>query len=252
VVVIARAAFACVAQDQGGQPAADIKVSIYKAHPFLNYMDDVEEPTIVECWDKLPHFLGKFESEAFLQMYKSQVFLAMFAMRDAETPTSKELLVVRRDKALEVWTKVPYKKNKLIMLPSTSEVKERYWTLGRSALVLGTEKLSKSKHLALDGRLNKAPNKDTKADEQKPFNVFWAVERTTDKKLANLTMRHLDVEMSVSVSSAGTGLKRKFGQIDTDSCQLPFYANPEDIKANTRLIAMDDTSLLKIVKSHVK
>ena len=139
-----------------------------------------------------------------------------------------------------MWTLVPWKAGKLVITPYTTEVKDRYWTLGRSALVRCD--LPKGKHLALDGRLaSKAPAVSSGSPLQ-TFSIFWAIDRTTAKADANLTLEYAKVNLNIGVEFP-KGRKRS----QTDSTiEVPYLVNPKEIPAHTRLIAIDDVQLQKL------
>ena len=160
--------------------------------------------------------------------------------------TEKELLIVRREKEVEVWTLVPFAKNKLILVPYATEIKDKYWTYGKS-IGVHIQGLA-PKNLALDGRLfNKPPSKE---ESDKAFRMFWALQRTTEKKSANLTLQMVDVTIQVSVELPS---KRKYSDAFGDGAvKVPILVNEEKIAANTRLVAMDDVALIKLMKAQAK
>ena len=88
----------------------------------------------------------------------------------------------------------------------SKEVKDRYWTLGRSVLVQCSDAAMKHKHLAIDGRLH------TKLEDDKQPSLFWLIERTTDTKITNMSLEYAHTEIKVAMSF---GSKRKYSQMLT-------------------------------------
>ena len=228
---------------QEGKPGA----KIFQQFPWLKTQEGKEQeqegvvPTIVAKWDNL---VVTAEEEKAGEI-KAKVALLMQVFK---TPlTSKELMVVRRGKSVEVWTLVPFKKNALAIAPWTTEIKDRYWTLGRSCLLQLDGMNSNKKLWAIDGRLQgKLPRDD--APDDKPVSIFWLIERTIVSKEANLVQEHATSSINITVQLT-TGSKRKFHRTsdDTESTNvgMPYLVNPKDIAAHTRLIAMDDLNLHK-------
>ena len=61
----------------------------------------------------------------------------------------------KKEASVEVWTKKKFDPHTLILAPSTTEIKDSYWTKGRSVMVHLPKTLDKplqGRHLALDGR----------------------------------------------------------------------------------------------------
>lgn len=152
--------------------------------------------------------------------------------------------MVQEGKTLAVYTLVDFKKGKLQLFPNTGEVKDRYWTLGRSCLVR-TESI-KRKHLALDGRLaNKVPQGPVE-ETPRPFSLFWVIPRTLERAECNVALEYATCSCDIKVA-VGVGSKRKFE--DSGSIEIPYLCNPKDIPAGTKLVALDDVSLRKVHKA---
>ena len=95
---------------------------------------------------------GPFAKENDLPLARCKVVWAMHMLNlNISAPTAADFLVVKRGKHIEVWTLKSWPVNKLIMVPFTTEIKDRYWTQNRSALVEASM-LQKGKHLVMDGR----------------------------------------------------------------------------------------------------
>ena len=173
--------------------------AVLQKYPFLEKEDTT--PDVLEGWVSKQFSIDDANSDTAMSKAKAQATLAMISML-SETPlTDKELLIVQRTsagstgkKAIEVWTKVPFKPGKLILTPYTTEVKDRYWTAGRSALIK-SDAIPQGKHLAIDGRLAGKIG----ADSSSQFSLFWLVERTGTKAEANLTMEYAKVSLQVNV-----------------------------------------------------
>ena len=187
---------------------------------------------------------GRFSNEHNIIAAKSQVALALDFMNRAQSPpTESEICLVKRGKSLEVWTKVPFAKGKLVLVPFATELKDRYWTYGK-AVSVSCALLPAGKTLAIDGRLHQKPPKQTEGDDSdRSFSMFWAVQRTTDAKDANLKLEWVSVCVSIAVT---LHMKRSFDTAtEPGDLKLPLLVNTAKIDAHTRLIALDDTELSK-------
>ena len=134
--------------------------AIFKKYPFLKpKLGEGEEiqakdiPTIVDV-SSCVSLQGKFEHESLMPLAKSKVLIGMDLVQKTwgKPYTNKELLVVQRaNKDVEVWTLVAFKPQSLYFVPFTTEIKDRYWTMGRSSLA-DISSLPRGKNLVLDGR----------------------------------------------------------------------------------------------------
>ena len=121
------------------------------------------------------------------------------------TYTSKDLLVLKRGAAVEVWTLREFKKHEICFAPVTTVVRDSYWTVGRSVLLRGSSSMHPSnKHLVLDGRTRTGipTNQDAK-DGVATFSFFWSVERTDNLTDANLELKYPKLEVSATVLLPG-------------------------------------------------
>ena len=108
------------------------------------------------------------------------------------------------------------------------------------------------KHVCMDGRLySKISDDDEK--ENKPFSLYWVLERSALKKDANLVEAPCKVNFDVSVQQP-SGPKRKFGAMsgDSDSLDFPCLINEAPIKKGTKLVAFDNGTITKIVAKQEK
>ena len=165
-------------------------------------------------------------------------------MRHAHSPSRLEIGRGDPDVFIQITSMTPrvgHPKGKLTVIPYTSEVKDRYWTYGRSAAVAvgGLHKM-----LALDGRMYSKPAKDK--EEDKYFSIYWAIQRTTEKKEANLVYHMAKVASSMSIELP---CKRKY-ETETAAADfsIPVLTNPSKVPKHTRLVALDDANLHKEMK----
>ena len=136
---------------------------------------------------------------------------------------------------------VDFRKHELVLVPFSTEIKDKYWTTGKSVSV--HQKTVKCKTLALDGRLLHKPPEEDKA---KTFSIFWTVPRVQKKSEANLLLEWSEVPISTRVKLPFRG-KCEAGPMSGD-IKVPVLINPEKIPKFTQLFALDDLALRKLAK----
>ena len=212
----------------------------HRKYPFLQ-REGQDAPDIIEEWDARQALHGKFATEGEMPEAKAKAVLAMLAMNSAKPLTSTDILIARRGKKIELWSLVAWKAGELVLAPYTAEVKDRYWTLGRSALL--KYPLQQGKHLALDGRLaSKIPSADT----DQSFSLFWAVERTQSKIEANLVLEYAKATVDVMLEMPSGKKKVEMAQREGHVMEIPYLVNAKAIAPKTRLVALDDLTLHKV------
>ena len=206
------------------------------------YPDD-ESLEVIEGWEQHTFQGGRSAAAQQTVVAKSKVTLAIDLL-NSQYPSvkSSEIAVVRRGKSVEVWTLVPFAKGKLVVVPFSTEIKDKYWSYGKSASIK-TDLISK-KTLALDGRLHHRP--PAGKDEERVFSVFWAIGRTTVAKQANLTLEWVDVHVGVEIVLPN---KRKLeADASNTEVKVPILINLEKVPAHTLLTALDDVGLHKVIE----
>ena len=161
----------------------------------------------------------------------------------------------KKDPSVEVWTKKAFDPHTLMLAPSTTEIKDCYWTKGRSVMVNLPKTVSKSlrgKTLALDGRRRnmfreaKEANLGDQAKEETHGDIFFAIERTTERTKANLFLSYVEMPLHSSLTLPN-GKKVKISLDSSYLPDVPLLTNPHKIPARTRLIALDDIALRNIM-----
>ena len=140
--------------DKGkAKDAKDEKSTLLKKYVFLED-NDKGTPTLINKWQTKQVEDDKHSKDQFMSDLRSAAMLACSAMQ--QTPlTTNDILIIRRElasqpmkKVIEIWTLQKFKKYTLVLTPYKCEIKERYWTLGRSVLIKN-EEMSKSKNTSL-------------------------------------------------------------------------------------------------------
>ena len=167
------------------------------------------------------------------------------------TSTAKDLLVLKRGATVEVWTLRDFKKHEICFAPVTTNVRDSYWTVGRSVLLEGSTSLHPSKkHLVLDGRARSGMPTPVEADSgAATFSLFWSVERTDNPTDANLELKYPTLEVTAAVLLPGA---KKAAAVDAGPAQTlvpPVLINTKPITKHVRLLAIDDLNLQKITKA---
>ena len=239
--------------DKGkAKDAKDEKSTLLKKYVFLED-NDKGTPTLINKWQTKQVEDDKHSKDQFMSDLRSAAMLACSAMQ--QTPlTTNDILIIRRElasqpmkKVIEIWTLQKFKKYTLVLTPYKCEIKERYWTLGRSVLIKNEEMNKSKKHLALDGRLTSRVPDDDGKDKDKTFNLFFAIERSEDKSKCNLKLKWTTTSITTDVGPV-VGNKRKFDNV-TQVLEMPYLINETDIPEHTKLIAEDDVQLHKIAKT---
>lgn len=108
------------------------------------------------------------------------------------------------------------------------------------------------KHVCMDGRLY-SKIADAETEDAQPFSLYWVLERSTLKKDANLVEAPCKVAFDVSVQPP-SGSKRTFGFMseDSDSLDIPCLTNEAPIKKGTKLVALDNGTISKILAKQEK
>ena len=182
----------------------------------------------------------KFDKGLQVAVAKSWAVSSMHLLSTAvpQYDHNKDILVVKRGAAVEVWTRRDFKKHDIVFAPVSALVKDHYWTRGRSVLLQGGSALHPShKHFVMER------NPSVAEDEDYTFSLFWATERTNDSSEANLHLEYPQVEISASVK-----LPNAVVADATHAAALvpPVLTNKTPVAKCTRLVAINDLNLQKI------
>ena len=129
----------------------------------------------------------------------------------------------------------------MILVPFSTDIKERYWTYNKAAIC--TTDLP-GKHIVIDGKTFSKVASASSSDgtpTDTSFSPFWLVERTTDKKAANMCIHQIPLQCSLSATLPD----KKTVDMDTMDCNIPVLVNEKKIDEHTKLMALEDAELLK-------
>ena len=214
---------------------------VFTTYPFLRRAGCEEVPIVYGNWGKRQSLLP-YESAFKESRARTELCMQIMHSKAEQKQGPAELLIARRGKRVEVWTLVKFKKFKLEFFPYTTEIKDKYWTHGKSNLIETPKSYPRGKHVVIDGRLaSKLPE-----DDQKMLCLFWVIDRTQTKDEANLHIYHATTSIDIKVQLS-TGSKRTFSQMSGEDAnvKVPYLSNPVDIDAHTLLVALDDANLVK-------
>ena len=109
----------------GGAPVPDPQSkSKYGEYHYVD-MKDGHEVHLLKDWEFKQSMAGKYVSEHDITTGKSQVAIGIQTLNAMHTrPTEEHLLLARRAGKLEVWTKKDFKKNEIILVPFSTEMKD--------------------------------------------------------------------------------------------------------------------------------
>ena len=116
---------------------------------------------VVEDWDKKK---PDADVEWTLLGLKSMIGTNMKLLSQVVPAlSSKDLCVCIRDTTIEVWTMRAFDAETLLLVPETSEYKDRYWTAQRCVWLENSPNLHPNhKHMVLDGRLRANPEAESR------------------------------------------------------------------------------------------
>lgn len=231
-----------------------------KGFQWLNgHLDeDLRTKVIIERqWDKLEDHTGALQRTWFL---KAKVSVAMAALKESLPEFGPSDFVVchrTRPKGppiTEVWTSRDFGAREIMVAPLTTEVKEGLWTK-TSSVFLGMPQAGPGKHpegklLALDGRGRSSLSSAEVSDaSEHRGNLFWVIQRTSEKSEANLVLEQMTWSASFSLGFAsGKRRKAEVSWPSEDLPRLPLLTNPKAIKAHTRLILYIDAAAQKALQ----
>ena len=195
--------------------------------------------------------------QAHLATLKAKAMFAMSHLLEfMPSYDESELLVVHRANAAgarrtEVWTNKEFAPGALMFGPWTHEIKERLYTTGLSVhLALPREAVPGGRALALDGRnRNHLCHANARCHIPNAVgNLFWAIARTQDRAIANLTLEWC------SITAPGGGLQitlpmghgqHKVKLNKDDLPKVPVLINKKKVHGMTMLVALDDDVIVR-------
>ena len=151
--------------------------------------------------------------------------------------SQKDLLIVKRKTEYEVWTLKDFKAGSLMLAPVSSEIKQRFWTAGRAAIVKDT---FKDNPMVIDGRIRAA------FDSKCSFGLFWLVtrEKTDKAKNINMEIQYVKAKRTLELEMLDNTIAKIEG--DSEQPSIPVVVNKEKVKKHTRLVAGIDTALKRL------
>ena len=194
---------------------------------------------------------------AKLASLKAQAIFAMRAILDVTPPLQEndDILVVNRSNATgakrtEVWTARAFEPFEITIPPWSTEVKERLYTHNQSvSLKVPDGSVPGNRVLAIDGRGQghlEPPLNDRATGAH--GNLFWAIPRTSERKLANLSLEYSQVAAAVSSALQVTlpGGKTRKAKLGAKSLpHVPILTNKKAVPELTMLLALDDPVVVK-------
>jgi hypothetical protein len=153
---------------------------------------------------------------------------------------------------MEAWTARSFAAGELVLVPITTEVKDRYWTANRSTYVEGAEKLAQEyglgrKAVVLDGRLKTA----VQDGSGKSFALYWLVISTlADTDDPNMIVGSVTASVDVSLTFPHNASPVKM--VKRESPGIPVLYNKHPIDKHTRLVACQDAKVreLSLINTH--
>ena len=196
-------------------------------------------PAVVKGWPA--RLMGARESKGFDDMADFISFLGARVAECCPLLDEDDLTIVRNGGSYEVWTARDFKPGTLKLCPETTEVKERHFTHGRSALV-HLKGGQGGKHCFLDSRLRSNPE-----SEKHCFSMFYLVTRPVKADGCNMVLRgaKFNLDMGISFDDSATP-KEEFTWDDGEAPCYPYMVNPNKIAKRTMLVCQADAALAAI------
>ena len=230
-----------------GSKGASGQSAVLKKYPFLKDCYDGDEPmgpieVLAKIWD---NDMSK-DTEVTINTMKTHVqFMSSVIGTVVEDDSNQaNLMIVKVGSEYQVWTLADFKAKSLYILPHSTSLKQRFYCSFRSAIAQGSEVGGDRRPLVFDGRLRGSP------DGKHSFSMYWVVERTTDASLVNLQKEYAKVSFDASVEIGGRVFKDKWSA--DDNPKVPVLYNDEKIGKHTRLYALEDPDLAKLVATQEK
>ena len=208
----------------------------------------------LEGWDDL---IDSETPAASMHVLNAQATFVMKLVHDlvpALVP-GEDVQVIHRANAVgakrsEVWTLKAFAPGKLMLAPWTHEIKDRLYTTGLSVSLRAAEgSVPGNRVLALDGRSrNHLCHQNIRKHVPGACgNLFWVVQRTSDRAKANLILDYCHVSTPgapLAVSVAGETHKVKVRQQTLP--QVPVLVNKKIVPGETMLVALDDPVISRV------
>ena len=238
-----------------GSPSASSAGGVDEPNEKKQALDeDVYGKNVVEVhdWEDL---IDDDTDTAHLVRLRALATFSMFqVMTVAPDYGENDLLVLNRAngvgaKRTEVWTKRQFASGELIIAPWTADIRERLWATGLAvSMHLPRDVVPGNRVLALDGRKRNRleyPN-PSKHVPGSTGNIFWVIERTDQRSLANLFLAYASLSapggLQVSLPFAHT---EKYKLEKDYFPKIPLLVNQKVIAKDTKLVALDDEVIVK-------
>ncbi len=196
-------------------------------------------PEVVRGWPARQ--MGARESKGFDEMADFISFLGARVAECCPSLDEDDLTIVRNGSSYEVWTARDFKPGTLKLCPETTEVKERHFTHGRSALV-HLKGGKGGKHCFLDSRLRSNPE-----SEKHSFSMFYLVTRPVKADGCNMVLRGAKFKLDMGISFVDSATpKEEFTWDDAEAPCCPYMVNPNKIAKRTKLVCQADAALAAI------
>jgi hypothetical protein len=170
----------------------------------------------------------------------------------------------------EVWTSRRFEAFEIALAPASCEIKDRLYTSANAAMIQvplrGEGSHLEGKLLAQDGRgRSSISSPGTIETDPQMGSIFWVIERTSNKKDANLVLESVSFNIKIDVNfeahNKQPSKKRKTSKSSEsqpgdasqewstlETPQLPILVNPEAIEKHSKLLAIEDARLAMAAK----
>ena len=163
---------------------------------------------------------------------KGMVVVIMGALAARQPAYTKDdLMVAVRDGVHEIITLRRFGAHELFFAPTTTEVKDVFWTQGRSHVVKNTAgEHPENRHWIVDGRLRSNANTDNK-----DLSFFFTCTRTVNPDEANMKVHYTEASTAIHLAlptKAGLVETMKFDTANSadDTPQLPYMTNTRTVE----------------------
>lgn len=146
---------------------------------------------VIAITNKWATYQSCYDPKVSIHYCQSALSLAIGRLSHAAPEfTEKDLLVITRDGAYEVWALRDFKAKELCFVPCSTDLRDRFWSQNRVCRIGNSDNIATAfdldkKPMVIDGR-NRAM-----VDDKRSFSLFWLIKQTTEKTLRTWLWRKL-------------------------------------------------------------
>ena len=211
---------------------------LFTTYPFLKELDNDSEIEVVDDSDNcLMHRDVSVQS----MNIRSHIMCTVNTISELVRCGDNSILIVKQNNAYQLWTLVDFKAGSLVLVPETTELKPRFYTVGEGRSVVCknvTDPSMDKRPFVMDGRARAAPHSKSSCA------LFWMVERTDENKKVNLVAKQAQTSIKTTVVIGDKTYEQACGHSQMPG--IPVLVNEKKISKHTRLFAKTDSEVQQL------